>query len=128
MNQTFLQMLQKYNTNSDQKPLSECLCEPDRFKNFSANSGGLLLDFSRTGMDQPVLRQLLEVAEQSGVEKARQRFFDGQSINFTENRPAMHMALRSVDVLASLGGEVVSQVTETRQRMLAIAAAFSAGH
>jgi glucose-6-phosphate isomerase len=128
MNQDFFQMLQKYNSQLEQKPVFDNLREPERFKNFSADTNGLLLDFSRTGMDQPALQRLLEWAEQSGVEKARQRLFDGQYVNFTENRPAMHMALRSDDVLAGLGGEVAAKISETRERMLAIAAAFSAGH
>ena len=128
MNQNFLLMLQKCNINPAQKTLAERLCEPNRFKDFSARAGDLLLDFSRTGMDQKTLTQLLELAERSGVEQARQRLFSGEHINFTENRPALHMALRSDDVLDRLDVETVNRVSSSRQRMFAFAAAFSAGH
>ena len=121
-------MLQNYNIQPVKKPLSERLCEPGRFENFSAKTGDLLLDFSRTGMDQQSLAQLLELAEQSGVTEARKRFFDAENINFTENRPALHMAMRSDDVLTRLDTETIKRVTEARQRMLEFATAFAAGH
>ena len=128
MNQNFLLMLQKCNINPVQRTLAERLCEPDRFNDFSVQAGDLLLDFSRTGMDQKTLTQLLELAEQSGVEQARQRLFSGENINFTENRPALHMALRSDDVLDRLDAETITRVRSNRQRMFAFATAFAAGH
>ena len=121
-------MLQKYNINPVQKPLSERLSEPNRFKNFSASAGNILLDFSRTGMGKQALAQLLNLVEQSGVDKARQRLFDGENINFTENRPALHMAMRSDGVLNKLDPETVARVKETRERMFGFASAFAAGH
>ena len=128
MNQNFSRMLQKYNINPVKKTLSERICEPDRFKNFHAHAGDLLFDFSRTGLDQQALKQFLELAESSGIEEARQRLFDGENINFTENRPAMHMAMRCDDVLDKLGAPTVTRVSETRRRMLEFASAFAAGH
>jgi glucose-6-phosphate isomerase len=128
MDHDFLQMLQKYNINAVQKPLSERLSEQHRFKNFSANAGNLLLDFSRTGMDEQALGQLLDLAADSGVEKARQRLFNGENINFTEDRPALHMAMRSDDVLNRLDKETVTRVTQNREHMLGFASAFAAGN
>ena len=128
MNQNFLQMLQKYNINPEQKPLAERICEPNRFTDFSVGNGDLLLDFSRTGMDSQTLSQLLKLAGECGVEDARRRLFDGDNINYTENRPVLHMALRSDDVLNRLDADTVARVTETRQKMLEFAAAFAAGH
>ncbi len=127
MNQKFLHALQKYNINSHGKPLSERLCEPNRFKNFSASSADLLLDFSRTELDQQSLKLLLELTEKSAVEEALKRLFNGENINYTENRPALHMALRSDDVLNKLDAITVAAVTENRQRMLKFAARFAAG-
>lgn len=128
MDQKFPRLLQKYNMNPVQKTLAERINEPDRFRNFSKNAGVLLLDFSRTGMDTQALAQLLDLAEQSGVEEARQRLFNGENINFTENRPALHMAMRSDDVLNNLDKETAARVSENRQRMFEFAAAFAAGH
>ena len=128
MDKKFSHLLQKSNMNSVQKTLSERLNEPNRFKNYSKSAGSLLLDFSRTAMDSQNLAQLLELAEQCGVEEARQRLFAAENINFTENRPALHMAMRSDDVLNRLDADTVTRVTENRQRMLEFSSAFAAGH
>jgi len=128
MDQDFLNLLQKYNTHSEQKTLLDKLNEPGRFDNFSHSSGDLLLDFSRTGLDDLTLTQMLKLATHSGVEEARDRLFAGEEINFTEHRPAMHMALRSDDVLQKLGADTTAKVNQTKQKMTAFATAFAAGH
>jgi len=128
MDQDFLQLLQKYNKNSEQKPLSDRLIESDRFKNFSKTAGNLLFDFSRTGLDRQALAQLLQMAVHSGVEESRERLFQGAELNTTEARPALHMAMRSDDVLHTLDPEAATHVLKTRERMLEFAAAFAEGH
>lgn len=120
-------MLHKYNINPAQKPLSDRLKEANRFGDFSLSTGDLLLDFSRTGMDKRALEQLLKLARESGVEVERKRLFDGENINYTENRPALHMAMRSDDVLNTLDKETAGRVAENRTRMIEFASAFAAG-
>ncbi len=128
MNQNKSNALQKYNIKPTQKSLAACLKEPDRFRNFSAGNGDLLLDFSRTGMDREALAQLLALAADCGVENARNRLFGAEDVNYTEKRPALHMAMRSDDVLERLDAETVSRVKDTRERMSRFASAFAAGH
>ena len=128
MNQKFLQTLHKYNIKPTNKSLSACLSEPDRFGSFSGKAGDLLLDFSRTSIDQQSLAHLLTLADECGVEAARDRLFGGEDINFTEKRPALHMAMRSDEALAALDESTIKRVTETRQRMFEFASAFAAGH
>ena len=54
-------LLQKYN--KKMPPLAELLtAEPSRFERFSRRSGGLLMDFSRVGVDETALARLLERA------------------------------------------------------------------
>jgi glucose-6-phosphate isomerase len=127
MKYDFLRVLQKYNTQSPQESLSSRLNEPDRFEEFSAETTGLLHDFSRTGMGSADLENLISLAEDAGVGDARQRLFDADNINFTENRPALHMALRSDNVLNKLNQETVDLVKRTRERMQGFASAFAAG-
>jgi len=128
MKYDFLRMLQKYNIEATQNSLSRRLIEPYRFAEFSELTTGLLLDFSRTGMGATDLENLLALAKDAGVEDARQRLFNAENINFTENRPALHMALRSDDVLDKLDQETIDLVNRTRDRMQGFAAAFAAGH
>jgi len=128
MNQKFLQTLHKYNIKPTNKSLSACLSEPDRFGSFSGKAVDLLLDFSRTSIDQQSLAHLLTLADECGVEAARDQLFGGEDINFTERRPALHMAMRSDEALAVLDESTIKHVTETRQRMFEFASAFAAGH
>ena len=128
MDQDFLRLLQKYNMHSEQKTLLEHLNEPNRFQNFSRTAGDLLLDFSRVGLDELTLSQMLKLATHSGVEEARDRLFAGEEINFTEERPALHMAMRSDDVLQQMDEDTVARVKETREKMNTFAKAFAAGH
>ena len=128
MDQDFLRLLQKYNMHSEQKTLLEHLNEPNRFQNFSRTAGDLLLDFSRVGLDELTLSQMLKLATHSGVEEARDRLFAGEEINFTEERPALHMAMRSDDVLQQMDEDTVARVKETREKMNMFAKAFAAGH
>ena len=128
MNQKFLQTLHKYNIKPTNKSLSACLSEPDRFESFSGRIGDLLLDFSRTSVDQQSLTNLLALAEESGVEVARDRLFGGQDINFTEKRPALHMAMRNDEALAVLDESTIRRVTDNKQRMFELASAFAAGY
>ena len=87
-------MLHKYNIKPSQETISERLGEPGRFDDFSARVPGMLLDFSHTSLDHQAMSQLLKLAEDSGVGSARARLFSGEAINFTESRPALHMAMR----------------------------------
>ncbi len=126
--QEFFQMLHNYNIKSSQKPLSERLGESGRFSSFSAQKAGLLLDFSRTTLDQPALEQLLALAEERGLVEARRQLFAGEKINATENRPALHMAMRDNDVLDVVDAHEVERVKKARERMFDFANAFAAGH
>lgn len=102
--------------------------ESGRFTGFSASSGKLLLDFSRTTVDQEVLEKLLGLAEECDVQKARERLFDAQVVNVTEQKAALHMAMRSDDVLHKLEPQALTRVTQAREKLFSYATAFAAGH
>lgn len=67
----------------------------DRFAEFSARLGPLLVDYSKQRIDAEVSAALLDFAEASGLTQAIRDFCDGAVVNRTENRPARHMSLRS---------------------------------
>ncbi|WP_374653222.1 glucose-6-phosphate isomerase [Dongia sp.] len=73
-----------------------------RFRNFSTRLGDILLDYSKNGVTDVTMGLLLGLARESGLEAARSRLFGGERINNTEDRPALHMALRAP---AAYGGE-----------------------
>ncbi|MGD8383792.1 MAG: glucose-6-phosphate isomerase [Lysobacterales bacterium] len=128
MDQKFLHLLQKYNISSGSIPLARRVADPDRFRKFSIADDGLLLDFSRTGIRERELAALHGEILRGGLAAERDRLFSAANVNFTEQRPALHMALRSDEVLDSLDGDSRARALESRRAMSRIAAALAGGH
>lgn len=54
----------------------------------------LHLNLSKQRLDQNVLETLVALAEQTGLSKKIQQLFAGEAVNFTEQRPALHITSR----------------------------------
>jgi glucose-6-phosphate isomerase len=67
---------------------------PRRFESFSLKAGAILADFSKQRIDRLALQKLLTLAHAAGVREGIRRMVDGDIVNPTENRAALHMALR----------------------------------
>lgn len=65
-----------------------------RFETFSLEAGGLFFDFSKNRITRETLRLLLSLVEECDLDGKRQAMFSGEPVNNTENRPALHIALR----------------------------------
>lgn len=98
--------------------------DPERFRRFHRRACGILLDLSKTSIDDEVLAGLLELARAARVTERRDAMAAGQIINQTERRAVLHMALRaprSAGFRAALpeGGyeDAGASVEETLERM-----------
>lgn len=69
--------------------------DPTRFDAFSRTFDGLLLDFSKQRLTAEVLDALEALTVQHDLQKWMAQLFSDQPINETEQRAAMHWALRS---------------------------------
>jgi len=69
--------------------------DPDRFSTFSRCELDLLYDFSRQRMSDQTLPLLLELANERNLQQRTAALFSGEPVNPTENRPALHTALRN---------------------------------
>jgi glucose-6-phosphate isomerase len=100
-----------------------------RFDRFSCEAEGLLLDFSRQLLDVRALQGLLDLAAQTEVPRWIELMFAGYPINNTEDRPALHIALRrAADApLLAEGENVMPLVEAERAKMRALADALHAG-
>jgi len=65
-----------------------------RFDSLSFAFQGMFADFSKNLVDGAVIGSLVELARLSRVEEWRDKMFDGDIVNPSENRPALHVALR----------------------------------
>lgn len=68
--------------------------DPRRFERFSLRLDDLLLDYSKNRVTARTVELLMELARARGLEEHRDAMFAGEPVNFTERRPALHVALR----------------------------------
>lgn len=69
--------------------------DPKRFDKFSVRFGDLLLDYSKNRITSETMKLLMQLAREAKVKKWIEKMFDGEKINFTENRAVLHTALRN---------------------------------
>jgi len=103
--------------------------DPGRFDRFSLRFGGLLLDFSKNRITEETFALLLDLARECDVEGWIRRMFAGEPINFTEQRPVLHVALRnrSNRPIRVNGEDVMPAVNTVLERMRAFSEAVRNG-
>ncbi|HQP20484.1 MAG TPA: glucose-6-phosphate isomerase, partial [Phenylobacterium sp.] len=103
--------------------------EPDRLEAMVVEACGLRLDFSKQPWTKADLAAALELAKAGGVEAARGRLFAGETVNASEGRAALHMALRAPAGAAfkAQGVPVSGEVEATRAQMKAFAGQVRSG-
>ncbi|ETR68432.1 MAG: Glucose-6-phosphate isomerase [Candidatus Magnetoglobus multicellularis str. Araruama] len=70
--------------------------DPQRFKNLSfVFEKDILFDFSKNRINPRTLTLLFDLAQKRQIEQKRLQMFAGDNINWTENRPVLHIALRN---------------------------------
>ncbi len=96
--------------------------DPARVPRLSFRGGGLLLDLSRTALDEAALGALHELGRATGVLAFRDAMARGEAVNGTERRAALHIALRAPSGGFRTGGEDASgAVRGTLEAMRALA-------
>jgi glucose-6-phosphate isomerase len=66
-----------------------------RFDKFSLKINDFLLDYSKQRITEETLNLLFKLARECDIETWRERMFNGEKINFTEQRAVLHTALRN---------------------------------
>ena len=64
--------------------------DPARFERFSFRADNLLLDLSKTALDDRAMTALLALARATGVEVRRDAMAAGELVNATEGRCSAH--------------------------------------
>ncbi len=103
------QALVKHQASLSQHSLNELFGDnPNRFADFSHKSDDLLVDFSKNHIISETIDLFDNLSQQAGLKAAISAMFDGETINNTEQRPALHVALRSPECQSEYG-QVVHQ-------------------
>jgi glucose-6-phosphate isomerase len=90
-----------------------------RGQRFTAEVGGLFLDYSKNRLTETTLGLLGQLARESGLRTKIDAMFSGQKINVTENRAVLHIALRAPREASILvdGRNVVPEVHAVLDKM-----------
>ena len=67
--------------------------DANRFKQFSIQHEGVLLDYSKNRINQTTLDLLIDLAKECDLRDGIEQLFSGAEINATEQRAALHTAL-----------------------------------
>ncbi len=101
-------------------PLRKLFAEDaKRGQRFTAEAGGLFLDFSKNCITDQTLKLLRQLAGESGLRGKMDAMFGGEKINVTENRAVLHVALRApngASIFAD-GKNVVPEVRAVLDKM-----------
>ncbi len=93
--------------------------DPQRFEHFSLQLDDILFDYSKHRITTETRKLLIELAEQSGLADKIGQMFAGAEINCTEQRAALHIALRnrSERPIEVAGEDVMPQVRAVLEKM-----------
>jgi glucose-6-phosphate isomerase len=100
--------------------------DPARARGFALRVGPLYANFARQRLDGEALDALFALAEAAGVPDAIRAMFDGETINPSEGRPALHVALRGDVGSTQVAQAARRQAVEARARLGAIVAELDA--
>ena len=103
--------------------------DPGRVERLTLGAAGIHADLSKHRVTGETVALLLALAEERGVAARRDAMFRGEHVNPTEDRPALHVALRMPRdrSLVVDGRDVVRDVHDVLDRMAAFAARVRSG-
>jgi glucose-6-phosphate isomerase len=101
--------------------------DANRCSRYSITQGELLLDYSKHYLTDETLRLLVSLADARRMPDWIRRLLSGERINNTENRPALHTALRANTPVMLDGHDVTQDVVRVRSQMRRFSDALRSG-
>jgi glucose-6-phosphate isomerase len=97
--------------------------DPTRGERLAAEGAGLYLDYSKQRVTDETLALLFDLADACGLQAHIAAMFRGEHVNTTEQRPALHVALRAPagERIEIDGIDVVAEVHTVLDRMTSFA-------
>ncbi|MCH8499790.1 MAG: glucose-6-phosphate isomerase [Marinobacter sp.] len=93
--------------------------DPERFQRYFLRAAGLSLDYSKNLITSETMAKLMTLARARALPAQIDAMFRGERINTSENRPALHVALRNMSDQAIMvdGTDIMPEVRATLARM-----------
>ncbi|KGT47504.1 MULTISPECIES: glucose-6-phosphate isomerase [Acinetobacter] len=100
--------------------------DENRFERFSVNLDPIIFDYSKHRVDQKVMQALVRFAQAQDLNQWIKKLFSQEEINYTEQRAAMHWALRLPEKDKKYN-QLAKQVHAQLKRMFALVEKIHAG-
>ncbi len=109
--------------------LKNLMREKERLDRFSCSGSGIWYDFSRQRVDEETMNLLFRLAEERSLQKQFTAMMNGEKINVTEGRAALHTASRSFsDTSIEVdGNDIMPEIRRVREEMRAFAESLHKG-
>ena len=91
----------------------------NRAARYTIAAAGLELDYSKNHIDDAVLKSLLDIAQQADLKNAIKSLLRGDHVNNTEDRPALHTALRHTGKPITDEHKQVAATLERMEKLIA---------
>lgn len=114
----------------NKKHLKDLFTEnPSRAEDLSIKWQDFYVDFSKNRITVETLQLLLELADELNLEEAIAKYFEGDTINQTENRAVLHTALRAPEAsIVKVNGEnIIPEITKVKQKIKNFSEAIISG-
>lgn len=95
--------------------------DSSRAEKFNLQWNNFLVDYSKNIITEETISLLLSLAEEVNLKDAISKYFNGDSINETENRAVLHTALRAPEsaVITADGQNVIPEVYRVKNKIKA---------
>lgn len=92
---------------------------PERFAKFHITAASLLLDYSKNRINAQTIALLCQLAHEAGLSEKIEQLFSGYPVNSSENRAALHTALRQQDDTPVYvnGNNIITEIRATQKKM-----------
>ncbi|WP_286239736.1 glucose-6-phosphate isomerase [Neptuniibacter halophilus] len=103
--------------------------DTQRFTQLSFSQDDILLDLSKQRMTEETLSLLTSLASERNLQQWTEDLFSGAPVNASENRPALHTALRAPGSSSLLlnGQDIIPEIQSNLERMQAIVERIHSG-
>ncbi|WP_444994306.1 glucose-6-phosphate isomerase [Aliikangiella sp. IMCC44359] len=110
--------------------ISDLFSESDRFQKLSFAFDQLLVDFSKQKLTTDTLDKLVDLANFVDLKKSISQLLNGEAVNTTEERPALHTALRAkIEDCLELDGVNINLLIQEQLTIMAnMIEAITLGH
>lgn len=115
--------------NRENNHLKYMIKENGRIENFSLKGAGLFYDFSRQRVDTKAMKLLLNLAKARRIKERFKNMSDGEKVNNTEKREALHTASRSFsdDPVLVNGKDIMPEIISVRKKIEEFASGIHSG-